>query len=169
MSNPTTNEEDISFLNNDMVKSLNPNMIKVMSKLDSIKNKVNDYKKNMDELSSEMKLLEKLLTKVAKKQIKSSNTSKKPRKLCGFALPSQVSDELCDFMKMPHGTLISRTDVTKYLMKYISENQLQNPQQKKFIVPNETLWKLIGEEARDMQITHFTIQKYINKHFIKNK
>ena len=169
MSNLPANEEDTTFITNDTLKSLNPHMVKVMSKLEYIKTKINDHKKNMDELSSEIKLLEKGLTKIAKKQIKGNNTNKKPRKLCGFALPSQVSNDLCDFMNMPHGTLISRTDVTKYLMKYISDNQLQNPQQKKFIVPNEILWKLIGEEARDAQITHFTIQKYINKHFIKNK
>ena len=155
-----SNSEPISL-------NLNPSMAKVIEKLDLIKLKINEHKKNMDDISSEIKLLEKSLLKMAKKQLKSSNANKKPRKLCGFALPSAVSTDLCDFMGVSHGTMISRTEVTKHLMKYISENKLQNPEHKKLIVPDDKLWKLVGDEARDKQITHFTIQKYINKHFIK--
>jgi upstream activation factor subunit UAF30 len=65
------------------------------------------------------------------------------------------------------GELISRIDITKYLNKYIKENNLENSENKQIIVPDDKLWKILGEEAVNQKITHFTIQKYLNKHFLK--
>jgi chromatin remodeling complex protein RSC6 len=50
---------------------------------------------------------------------------------------------------------------------YIKEQGLENPENKQIIVPDEKLWKILGDEAREEKITHFTIQKYLNKHFVK--
>jgi chromatin remodeling complex protein RSC6 len=63
--------------------------------------------------------------------------------------------------------MISRTDATKYLMKYISDNNLQNPTNKRFIIPDAKLDSLLGETSRNTDITHFNIQRYINLHFVK--
>ena len=52
-------------------------------------------------------------------------------------------------------------------MKYISENKLQNPANKRIIVPDAKLYALLGEESKNVDITHFTIQRYINLHFPK--
>ena len=90
-------------------------------------------------------------------------------KKCGFALPTEVTDDLCQFLGAEKGTKIARTEVTKQIMAYIKTNHLQNPENKKMIVPDDKLWKLLGEDARGKEITHFTIQKYINKHFIRSK
>jgi chromatin remodeling complex protein RSC6 len=51
-------------------------------------------------------------------------------------------------------------------MKYIDDNNLKNPEKKTIIIPDEKLMKLLGDECKDVNLTHFTIQKYINKHFI---
>ena len=108
-----------------------------------------------------------------KKQIKKLKPQKnkkvlKPdRKPHGFAVPSVVSDELCAFMKVEKGTLVSRTNVTKRLTEYISENKLQNPENKRLIIPDTILSSLLGESAKDAYLTHFTIQKYMNHHFTK--
>jgi len=144
-----------------------PNILKLTERIDIIKAELANQKRSMDLVNVEIKTLDKLLSKFLKKHIKSMNVNKKPRKPCGFALPTKVTDELCEFMDKAKNTLISRTEVTKFLMLYISQNNLQNPANRKIIIPNDTLWKLLGEEARPHVITHFTIQKYINKHFIK--
>jgi upstream activation factor subunit UAF30 len=70
-------------------------------------------------------------------------------------------------MGRKEGELISRIEITKYLNKYIKENTLENPENRQNIVPDDKLWKILGEEARNEKITHFTIQKYLNKHFLK--
>ena len=150
------------------IDKLPANLSKIILKFDSIKNKISIQKKTIDEVGKEIKDFEKMLNKIIKKTTKIETKPKKPRKPCGFALPSPVTDDLCDFMGLENGKKVARTEVTKYLMKYIEDNKLQNPENKKFILPDAKLWKLLGNEARDSSITHFTIQKYINKHFISS-
>jgi chromatin remodeling complex protein RSC6 len=44
---------------------------------------------------------------------------------------------------------------------------LKNPEKKSVILPDATLASLLGPDAQNATITHFTIQKYINRHFLK--
>ena len=123
-----------------------------------------------ENMKTKQKLLKKHLTNLEKKMNKNNNKPTKVRKPCGFAKPTRVSDVMCDFMKLPHGSLISRTDITKKLIQYIKTNQLQNPEHKRQIRPDETLYKIFGEESRkDNMITYFTMQKYMNQHFMKGE
>jgi chromatin remodeling complex protein RSC6 len=108
--------------------------------------------------------------KSLKKSTKTKVKSKKPPS--GFAKPTKVTKELCVFMNRPDGTEIARTEVTKFLVQYIKTNGLQeqNGETKNKIVPDEKLQSLLclnTHEANDL--TFFTIQKYMNKHFISNK
>ena len=122
-----------------------------------------------ENMKTKQKLLKKHLANLEKKMNKVHNKPAKLRKPCGFAKPTRVSDTMCDFMRLPHGSLISRTDITKTLIQYIKTNQLQNPDHKRQIRPDETLYKIFGEESKnDNMITYFTMQKYMNQHFIKD-
>ena len=143
------------------------NINKLVTKIETIKNKMIDQKKNMEEITNEIKSFEKSLMKLVKKFTKPEkavNADGKKKK-SGFAVPVKVSDDLCEFMGQPKGSLIARTEVTKYVNMYIKEQGLNNALEKRFIVPNDALWKLLGEEARGQELTHFTLQKYMNKHF----
>jgi len=71
-------------------------------------------------------------------------------------------------MNMPTETLISRTEVTKYIMRYIKDKGLENPSNRRQIWPDEALWNVLGENARNEQcLTHFNLQKYMNVHYLK--
>jgi hypothetical protein len=142
------------------------NIQKLLLKLDKIKALQQEQQKLSDVIKSEVKGFEKGIFKYFSKLSKSSAKLNK-RKPCGFAVPTKVTDELCVFMEREKGTFISRTEATKYLMKYISNNNLQNPENKRFIIPDAKLDSLLGETSRNTDITHFTIQRYINLHFIK--
>lgn len=146
------------------------NINKLVDKLEKIKNKMIDQKKNMEDICNDLKVFEKSLLKLVKKHVKSEKTevSDQVKKKCGFANPTSVSDSLCEFMNQPIGSLIARTEVTKYLNKYIKDNELKNQKEKKYILPDDNLWKILGDEARDKEITYFTIQKYMNKHFLRS-
>ena len=50
-------------------------------------------------------------------------------------------------------------------IKYIKENSLQNAENKRIIKPDEKLMDLL--ESGENEITYFNLQKYMNKHFIK--
>ena len=65
------------------------------------------------------------LEKNVRKQMKQlqreakKNRNRGNRKPSGFAVPTPISDELCDFMKRPHGSQVARTEVTQYIITYI--------------------------------------------------
>jgi hypothetical protein len=144
----------------------------ILSTQDKILLKINELELALlsNKKSAELALLE---IRNLKKQVKKLKPQKNKKilkpdsKPCGFAVPNIVSDELCLFMKVTPGTLVSRTNVTKKLTEYISENKLQNPENKRQIIPDSVLSSLLGDAAKDVFLTHFTIQKYMNHHFIK--
>jgi chromatin remodeling complex protein RSC6 len=123
----------------------------------------------MNLLQKEMKELEKNIKKeikIAQKQVKVKSTKK--RSPSGFAKPTKVTKELCEFMNKPVGTEIARTEVTKALVQYIKDNKLQekNNESKNKIVPDEKLYVLLGiTNDQANELTFFNIQKYMNKHF----
>ena len=123
-------------------------------------------KEKYDAMKTRQKTLAKLFAKLQAKSAKPQK-NKGPRKPCGFARPTPVSDEMCDFLKVNNGSDISRTTVTRALIQYIKENKLQNPENNKQILPDATLSKLFGEGAKDQVLTYFTMQKYVNHHFLK--
>jgi len=80
-----------------------------------------------------------------------------------FEIPTKVTDELCRFLGKPTGTLISRSNVTKELNNYVKANNLKI---KHDIKPDGPLRKLLQVPETD-QLTYFNLQKYLNKHYIK--
>jgi chromatin remodeling complex protein RSC6 len=124
-------------------------------------------KSGYDSMKGRQKQMKKLLLKMQNKATKTQNKPKANRKPCGFARPSLVSDEMCTFLKVDNGSFVSRTEVTKSLIQYIKLHNLQNEKNKRQILPDETLYKLFGEESRKMELTYFTMQKFVNQHFPK--
>jgi len=92
---------------------------------------------------------------------------KKPRKPSGFVLPVNVSNELCDFLNIPHGSQVARTEVTKHIIQYITEHKLSHPDKKTIIIPDEKLGKLLGDNVDLETLTRFTLQRYMNRHYIQ--
>jgi chromatin remodeling complex protein RSC6 len=80
-----------------------------------------------------------------------------------FEIPTKVTDELCRFLGKPAGTLISRSNVTKELNNYVKAHNLKV---KHDIKPDAPLRKLLQVPETD-QLTYFNLQKYLNKHYIK--
>ena len=120
-------------------------------------------------LQQSMKQLEKNVKKQMKglKKEVVKNKNKGNRKPSGFAKPSKVTKELCEFMNKSEGTEIARTEVTKALVSYIKENKLENESNSKIIKPDNKLKNLLELEDGE-ELTYFNIQKYMNKHFVKN-
>lgn len=126
----------------------------------------------------------------------------KPRRSTGFAEPVIVSDELYSFlvktkatMKDPNftpssqeehdnwprvpvkaGVPVARTDVTSHISRYIKDHNLQNPSERREIVPDAALKKLFSEpvensksDASKKVYTYLKLQKYVNHHFPSRK
>ena len=84
----------------------------------------------------------------------------------GFAKPTGLSPELCAFLGVDQKTELARTDVTKKITTYVREQHLQNEQNKKIIVPDAKLGKLLNVPAGE-QLTYFNLQRYMKVHFRK--
>jgi len=168
MENVFRNEISIEINNNDENTDILPlNLTKLIAKFDIIRDKISDQKNSLDDITKDMKTFEKLIKKFVSKYIKKETKPKKPRKKSGFALPVSISDDLCEFMELEKGSKVARTQVTQYLSTYIKDNNLINPENKKIIVPDAKLSKLLGDDISDIELTYFNIQTFMNKHFLK--
>lgn len=141
----------------------------LFAQFEELVNQLGAMKHQMTSMQQNVKCLEKNIKKQMKglKKEAIKTKSKGNRAPSGFAKPSKVTKELCAFMDKTEGTEIARTEVTRALVAYIKGNQLENTTNSKIIFPDEKLKSLLciddGEE-----LNYFNIQKYMNKHFVKN-
>jgi chromatin remodeling complex protein RSC6 len=145
----------------------NPEIENIYEQFESVIDNLSHFRIQVNTIQQQMRQLEKGVKKqikqLKKETIKSKN--KGNRKPSGFANPTKVTKELCEFMNKTEGTHIARTDVTRALIAYIKLNNLQDKENKKIISPDEKLKFLLGIEE-EQQLTYFNIQKYMNKHFL---
>jgi len=127
--------------------------------------KVNTLFVNFKEVQNLLKVLSKDYEKqqkiIEKAQKKRQNAKNSPS---GFAKPNKISDELCDFIGVPHGTEKSRTDITRFINSYVKEHNLNKPENKRFILPDDKLKKILNVGDKE-DINYFILQKLISHHF----
>ena len=136
-------------------------------------NKVDEDMKSLKATQAELRRVAKVVQKQLKvaqskkkKKVKDPNAPK--RAPAGFAKPTPLSGELCNFLGVDESTLIARTDVTRKITEYIKANNLQNPDNKREIVLDAPLRKLLNPPA-DVTVTFFTLQTYLKNHFPSTK
>ena len=124
-------------------------------------------KAEMSTLQQRLKQLDKMV-KQDKKKTKSQEPKTTKKKPSGFALPMPISDELCKFIDKPSGSKVARTDVTKLLVKYVKDNNLENKDNHRIICPDEKLQSILSAKQGE-EITYFNLQTYINHHFTEKQ
>ena len=89
----------------------------------------------------------------------------------GFLKPVKISNEMAKFTGWNANELKSRVDVTKYICNYIKENNLQNPTDKRQILADNKLSKLLNYDPKKANepLTYYRIQSYIKPHFLKTE
>lgn len=125
-------------------------------------------KTSISGLQSQVRVIERNINRRQRKvERERKKKRKKSKKLSGFAVPTEISDELCDFMKKDKNQLVARTEVTRYIIKYVKDNNLQNKENGQIINPDDDLKKLLNVGEND-KLTYFNIQKFMNRHFHKS-
>lgn len=85
----------------------------------------------------------------------------------GFNKPLRISAELAKFLGCKSSDLVSRNDVTRFVCKYIKENDLQDPSDGRIIIGNDTLNTLLDyHPGKEDPLRYPTIQKKINRHYL---
>ena len=130
----------------------------IIDKVNSLAANIKDIQANLKVLSKEYDKQQKIIEKAQKKRQNAKNSPS------GFAKPNKISDELCDFIGVPHGTEKSRTDITRFINAYVKEHNLNKPENKRFILPDTKLKKILNVGDSE-EINYFILQKLISHHF----
>ena len=140
-------------------------MAELTNEFNSIIEELTEYRLGITKLINNVKQLDNKISKTIQKHNTNAieKTQKKPS---GFAIPTKISKELSVFMNKKDGEKAARTEVTQYIIQYIKEKELQNKENKQEIILDDNLGNLLN--CGTNTITYFTIQKYMNQHFIHN-
>jgi upstream activation factor subunit UAF30 len=138
--------------------------VSVIDKLDtkilSLSSLVKEIINELKSVKKEYKVLKDKVDRVERKRAKAISNPN------GFAKPCKIKTELCDFLAVPHGSEMSRTDVTRGVNAYIKKHNLNKPENKRYIVPDDKLRSLLGVKPTE-EVSYFQLQRYLSPHFIK--
>jgi chromatin remodeling complex protein RSC6 len=133
-------------------------------------NQFQDIQAVMKTLHSNLKVLQKEVMRERKeskkKESKIKKKSDKKKNPSGIVKPSDISPQLSKFLGLPLGEQIARTDVTSKIIAYVKEHNLQNPKDKRAILPDDKLKELL--QPGDVVVTFFNLQTFLKKHFISS-
>jgi len=110
-----------------------------------------------------------------KKRVLSQEEKEKRRTTSGFNKPTPISKELASFMGLSEGAEASRVDVTRSIISYIKEHNLQDGRQFKV---DDKLKALLGDAVHPinskqpelgMGYTYFNVPSYMKRHFLKKE
>ena len=128
-------------------------------------------------MKADLKNLQKDLVKLQKVNAASNGKRKRakpalnadgtvaPRRCSGLQKPTGISDQLADFLNISRGTLLPRMEVTRRINEYIKEHNLQNPNDRRKLLPNKELHAVLGTTA-DTEVSYFNYQGFLKGHFI---
>jgi upstream activation factor subunit UAF30 len=118
-------------------------------------------------LRAEVKTLTKLVRKVKNTQEDPTGEKAKARAANnGFNRKQEVTPKLREFMGLAEGELVSRSEVTKFINKYITEKGLKHPDNGRQLVLDDKLKELLQPPA-DVTVTYLNLQKYLSPHYVK--
>ena len=118
-------------------------------------------------LRADVKSLTKLIRKVKSTQEDPTGEKAKARaENNGFNRKQEVTPKLREFLGIQEGELISRSEVTKSINKYITEKGLKHPENGRQLILDDTLKELLQPPA-DVQVTYLNLQKYLSPHYVK--
>uniref|UniRef100_A0A6C0CYB0 DM2 domain-containing protein n=1 Tax=viral metagenome TaxID=1070528 RepID=A0A6C0CYB0_9ZZZZ len=117
-------------------------------------------------LNKRVKLLRNQSSRVMKHRVKST---RKNNTNSGFLKPVKISKEMAKFTGWEANELRSRVDVTKMICDYIKKNNLQNPSDRRQIMADTKLSKLLNYDSKkDTEpLTYYRIQSFMKPHFVK--
>ena len=132
-------------------------LMKLMQDRSALDNQIKTRVKNIEKKVARMSKIIKSAKK--KKSVKSNKVS-------GFEKPTPISDELAKFVGEPTGTLMARTAISKKIHEYVKSNNLQDEKNRRIIVPDAKLKKLLKTGPNDT-LSYFNLQRFLKVHFKK--
>lgn len=118
-------------------------------------------------LRNEIKSLTKIVRKIRTHQEDPSGEKAKARAVNnGFNRALEISPKLREFLGLDADESVSRSEVTRRINKYITENGLKHPDNGRMIILDAKLIDLLAP-PEGVQVTFLNIQKYLSPHYVK--
>lgn len=119
-------------------------------------------------VNKKLKIINKDYVRVMKMKKKNAKTG---NVVSGFMKPVKITSELSKFTGWEADKEYSRVDVTRFLCKYIKDHDLQNPEDRRQILPDDKLAVLLrtSELPAGEKLTYFRLQQLIQPHFVKEE
>jgi chromatin remodeling complex protein RSC6 len=153
----------------------------VEEQINTLRSLINDNVKQIKEnlaifktIDHELKKLSVTAKKFMKKKEKKLNSRKNVNN--GFNALVKISDELADFLNLPHGSEIRPPQVSSLISKYANENNLKDQSNKAIYLCDAKMLKLLGpakypvkksDPSLGMGVSIFNLNSYLKQHFIK--
>lgn len=114
----------------------------------------------------ELKSLTKIVRKIkAKQEDPDGEKAKKRAENNGFNRKQQITEKLATFLGLEKTELVSRSEVTKSINKYITEKGLKHPENGRVLVMDDKLKELL--QPGETQVTYLNLQKFLSPHYVK--
>jgi chromatin remodeling complex protein RSC6 len=118
-------------------------------------------------LRTDVKNLAKMVRKIRSTQDDpDGEKAKKRAENNGFNRKQEITPALRAFLELPDGELVSRSEVTKSVNKYITEKGLKHPENGRQIILDAKLKELLAP-PEGVTITYLNLQKYLSPHYVK--
>jgi len=118
-------------------------------------------------LRAEVKILTKIVRKIKSTQEDPDGEKAKARATNnGFNRKQEVSPKLRVFLGLADDEFISRSEVTKFITRYITERGLKHPENGRQLILDDVLRDLLAPPA-GVQVTYLNLQKYLSPHYVK--
>jgi len=116
-------------------------------------------------INKQVKQLKQYYVRLTKQKTKT--TRKTTNANSGFKKPVKVSKEMCKFAGWSQSDEKSRVDVTNVICKYIKDHNLQNPEDRRQILVDDTLKKLLKYDPAVQKdpLTYFSLQVFMKPLF----
>lgn len=140
----------------------------IRTEIESIRSSTDKKKgtgvKFLRQVGKRLKLLKSDTLRVSKQRQRSN---RQKNTTSGFMKQVPISKEMAKFANWDPSQLRSRVEVTKFICDYVKQHNLQNPQDRRQILPDDRLSKLLNFDAKksDKPLTYYYLQRVIQPHF----
>jgi chromatin remodeling complex protein RSC6 len=136
----------------------------IQGRYENILNRVKVTQSLLREITSDLILLNREYQRTSRPIQKKKNFKKSDNSRSGITQEVNVSPDLEKFLGLTSGSKISRTSVTRAVTAYIKDQNLQNPNNRRQIILDQTLSKLLNPPENE-QVTYFNLQKFLKVHY----
>lgn len=154
-----------------IIKSFDDIISSIESEIESLREGDNKTKgiKFLRTITKRLKILKNHSSKIIKQ--KKNNVKKTTNNNSGFLKPVKISKEMAKFTGWNVDEPKSRVDVTKFLCQYIRDNELQNPKDRRQIIADTKLSKLLKYDPKkeNEPLTYYKVQTCLKPHFLKSE